>query len=192
MKTISFSKYVIVPETVMIIPEFDSFGNIYSKVIEGKHTFLVKKKPRDIVTFSLNRYGSDLQGAMKGSKTIIGPCHMPPIRINGTPDMYWIPYISPNHDLCVWLALHHIEDYEEITNNETRVITSHGHSIPLDIGIKKLVDRINKADQLKIKIEKQTNKTWTFFYDPKIGIELIKDERNNYQVKREKKVEEEE
>lgn len=172
--------YIIVRETAMIVPEYDCLGNLYSRVIEGKYNFIVKKKPWDLVNDSLKMYCSDLPGAIKGSKSIIGNCHTPPIRLNGMPDMYWFPHISPNDNECVWLALHHVSTPIPISKKRTKVITAHGHSIVLNIEIKKFETRMNKAEQLKAKMQNKNGTTHTLFFLPKRGVHLIKEKGRNY------------
>lgn len=185
--TMNECDYVIVRETIMIVPEYDCSGNLYSRVVEGNDSFIVKKKPWDLVNDSLKTYCSDLPGAIKGSKSIIGNCHMPPIRINGMPDMYWFPHTSPNDNDCVWLALHHILTPIPISKKRTKVITTHGHSIVLNLEIKKFEVRMSKAEQLQAKMQKKKNTTHTLFFLPKSSIHFIKEKGTNYCIKKEDK-----
>ncbi|MBT2689749.1 competence protein ComK [Bacillus sp. ISL-47] len=172
-------EFVIRRDTMAILPEFTSSGE-YSKVMEGDQTFGVDKSPYVLMNESLLHYCSDLKGAMRGTKTILGSINKPPVRINGNPDMYWLPHKSPNEADCVWIALHHISDIFSYSKNHTRVILSNGSSIVLGISLKQLQSRIDTAEQLQYKMKKITDRTRTFILDPKNGMQLIRDEYNNY------------
>lgn len=179
MTVIIKGKFVIRRDTMAILPEFSS-GGLYSKVMEGDQTFCVDISPYNLMNYSLLHYCSDLKGAMRGTKTILGKVNIPPVRINGNPDMYWLPHKSPYQADCVWIALHHIRDLDYYSKNQTRVILTHGHSIILDISLKQLQSRITAAEQLQFKMEKNMNRTRTFLFDPEKGIQYCKDENNNY------------
>lgn len=185
MKLLIVNEYIIRHETKMITAEFDLNGNFYSKVIEGSLAFIVKKKPIEIVKESLNYYGFNLEGAISGSKAIIGPCHMAPIRIPGQTDMYWFPHLSPYHDECVWFALHHIENIEEVASNQSKVTTTDGISITLDVQRKRLVTRMDKADQLEIKINKNKHRTMSMVLHKRNQVHLTREGKRNYVVKKE-------
>lgn len=180
-------KFVIRRDTMAILPEFTASGN-YSKVMEGTHNFCVDLSPYQLMNESLLHYCSDLKGAIRGTKTILGNIHIPPIRINGNPDMYWIPHKSPKQADCVWIALHHIADIVYYSKNHTSVILSNGCIIILEISLKQLQFRIDSAEQLQYKMKKKTERTRTFMLDPEYGMQFIRDEYNNYRNKDLKKV----
>ncbi|PWW28414.1 competence protein ComK [Cytobacillus oceanisediminis] len=180
-------KFVVRRDTMAILPESTSSGN-YSKVIEGNHNFCVDLSPYQLMNESLLHYCSDLKGAIRGTKTILGNIHIPPVRINGNPDMYWIPHISPKQADCVWIALHHIADIAYYSKKHTRVMLSNGCMINLEISIKQLQSRIDSAEQLQYKMKKITDRTGTFMLDPEYGMEFIRDEYNNYRNKHLKQI----
>ncbi|MBT2686836.1 competence protein ComK [Bacillus sp. ISL-47] len=184
MTLVFIPHYIIHPETKAILPEFDAKGRCYSKVIQGSQTFIVTMKPIEIMQTSLSYYGSSLEGAISGSKSIVGACQAAPIRIAGNIDMYWFSHISPQNDECVWLALHHVHRILPEKYNQAKVMLIDGPSITLDISERKLSDRYDRAEQLEVKITKRTQYKMNFVMERGSGVHFIKEADRNYTVSR--------
>lgn len=173
-----FGKYVINPKTVLIAAEFDQKGCLYSRVIEGKKTFIVAMRPKALIDYSLHYYCSSLKGAMDGSRSILGNISMQPIMINAQLDICWFPCFSPDRTDCVWFSLTHVVNSEKLSLRQTKVNLNFGHTIILDMKRERFENKRQRASQLRYISSERTKRPATFYLEPKKGIQLIKENGN--------------
>lgn len=167
-----FEKYVINPNTVLITAEIDKKGNFYSKVIEGKKTFIVAMRPKALMDYSLHYYCSSLQGAIDGSRSILGNISMPPILISSQLDLCWFPCVSPERADCIWFSLTHVQITEKISSKQTNVYLNFGHSLVLDMKRSRFEFKRQRASQLRYISSERAKKPATFFLESKKKIHL--------------------
>lgn len=186
MESTIISKYIIVPETKSIRAEFNENGDCRSMVIEGNYTFTVDMKPVEIIEASLNYYGFDLNGAISGSKTVIGLCHAAPIRIPGMIDMYWFPHTLPHHDECVWFALHQVEAILPEGEDLSRIYLKGGPCFKLNSTAKALSEKYDRTEKYETKISKRTENTLSFIMERTTDIYSVEKGKRNYVITRKK------
>lgn len=186
MESTIISKYIIVPETKSIRAEFDEKGNCRSIVLEGNYTFTVDMKPVDIINASLKYYGFDLNGAISGSKSVIGSCQAPPIRIPGRMNMYWFPHTLPHHDECVWFALHHVEAILPEGEDLSRIYLKGGPCFKLNTTAKALSEKYDRTEKYETKISKRTENTLSFIMERTTDIYSVEKGKRNYVITRKK------
>ncbi|GLB59510.1 competence protein ComK [Cytobacillus sp. NCCP-133] len=172
-------KFVIRRNTMAILPGSSSRGS-YSKIMEVGQTFSLELPPFEVMNDSLLHYCSDLKGSIRGTKAILGSTSTPPVCINANLDMYWFPHKSPFMPDCVWIALHHVKDLRFESNSQTSLFFSNGQSIYLDIGIRHIQSIIDLAEELRYKMIKTRNRTRSFTFDSKNGLQLVSEESNKY------------
>jgi len=148
--------YVMNYNTVLLLPKTNEFGELYTFVLDKNSSFDVKLGPTDLIDFNLKYYGSSLKGAREGANMILGVGKMSPVMINEKLDLYWFPSKSSAKEDCIWFALHHIKETIKLPNTHTKVIMSDGDIIIVEMSKTSFDKKIQKAYNLKGKIESRT------------------------------------
>lgn len=121
-------KHLINEKTVLLTGEYDKYGNLCTRVIEGEKTFVINESPVKKIDNTLLNYGSSFKGALESSKFILGPIKMPPIKINENKGIWLFPTKSFRRKNCVWFNLDHIIKTKPLGVNKTLVIMNYGHT----------------------------------------------------------------
>lgn len=141
---------------MLFLPRFDQFGNLSTLIIEDDSQYYVDMEPKALMNHCLGYYGSSLRGASDGAKKILGNIQMCPVLMSEKLEIYWFSTRSPEHEDCIWFALHHIKDYESKGLKETKVIFNNGTEITIDISLYRFINKIQRAYQLKGKLEERS------------------------------------
>lgn len=165
-------KFILNYDTVLFYPYYDDFGKLLTVVIGNQEPFLVDMSPSSLMDYNLKYYGSSLQGATDGAKMILGKTHVNPVVINEKYDLYWFPSKSSSRDDCVWFALHHVKDYEGIQKGYTKVEFTDESSFTLDISKYSFDKKVQRAYQLKGKVEGRTKALATLTKEYQLGHHL--------------------
>ncbi|MFB6466935.1 competence protein ComK [Cytobacillus sp. Hz8] len=166
--------YIIGHKSEMIVPEFNEIGKLCAKIIEGNNIYLVEQSPKAIIEKSLLCYGSDFQGSVKSSKSILGNVCMPPIAICPALDLYWFPSASPYRNDCVWISLAHFQDVKKVNDQKSKVIFKNGFSLCLDISVQSILSRRSLALLLRYEMEQHLKSQMSVLYKSRNGFTLIK------------------
>lgn len=169
--------YTINEKTVLLTGEYDPFGNLCTRVIEGEKTFLVKMKPIALIDKTLLQQGCNLKGALESSRFLLGPIKMVPIKVNPTLDIWLFPSKSYKMDNCVWFALSHIQKAKAIGLRKTDVALSFGHHITIEMKESSFAMKRQHAVDLKEIILKNSNHPLTFSIDQKPGFFICEDKK---------------
>lgn len=177
--------YIVNQETVLLTGEYDRFGKLCTRVIEGKETFLVNKKPLEIINETLLGLGSDFRGGRESSKKILGTTHMCPIKINCQLGIWLFPTKSYNHDFCVWFSLNHVKRTKARGIRKTEVFLSYGHSFVIGMKESSFNNKRQKAEDLREEMLKNSKGPLTYYIEePRKGINIREDEGENpYKIK---------
>ncbi|MDQ0218115.1 hypothetical protein ELQ35_01180 [Peribacillus cavernae] len=173
-------KYLINLESSMLTSEYDSFGNQNTRLLEGVRSLLIDEKPLTIINDSILFYGSNLKGAIKGAKSIIGNHNMSPIAVHSAQNIIWFPCKGIDHADCIWFAYHNIENILKIDAYTSMVILKHGHRVVLDMKFHLLKRRVSIAGQLYIQLKNRNSGTFTYFVDSNGGFHVCKETGHNY------------
>lgn len=126
-------EYVINEFTVLLTGEYDEYGNLCSRVIEGDKSFLVTMTPIDILNKTLLQQGCTFHGALESAKYALGSMKMVPIRVHPKFDIMMFPTKSYKQANCVWFALSHIRSAKPTGVRKTEVRTNFGHTITMNM-----------------------------------------------------------
>ncbi len=173
------NNYILIRPTAAVIPEFGSFGELYTRVIEGVDTFIVKKSPFEIIEASAKYYGHSLEGAMKATKKALGPIDMPPVKISGKLGLYWFPSQSPYNKHCIWFALDHIKDVLPESHNKTNVILERGDIITINSRVDRFKLKFHRTQELKTTYEKRTDENVLLSYIANDINPIMKEQQRN-------------
>jgi competence protein ComK len=178
-----FNDYMINEETVLFTGEFDTYGNLFTRVIEGNQSFLVRMSPEQLINKTLLRLGSSFRGALESSKEVLGPMNMYPIKVNSSLGVWLFPTKSYKCPGCVWFSLLHFKKTIAKGLGKTEVLLSFGHSIEIEMKERPFTNRVHKAEQLRGIITQNTNCPLTLFIEPKKGFRICEEAgRNKYRI----------
>ncbi|MFB6803800.1 competence protein ComK [Peribacillus butanolivorans] len=184
------NSYLMNRETIGMLVEYDSKGVEMTRVIEGKNTFFVIKTPLEILNDTLNYFGSDLNGALVGAKSVLVGKYKLPICINAQLGMAWFSCSSFRKGGGIWLSYIHINHFEKISDKETMVHTNFGHSLPVSMSTNQLEFKRDQAAYLHTTFYERSTLKKTFYYEPGSGITFCKEPGDiNYKVKENEKEE---
>lgn len=176
--------YYIKKQTVLMIGEYDHYGNLFTRVIEGKKSILVKSSPEQIINRSLlHIYGFNLKGALESSKAILGKMNMYPVMVSARHGICLFSTKSRNHSDCVYFSRIHVKRTESIGLKKTKVHLSYGHSIIIDKSRTAFNNRAERASQLIRIISERSENPLAFYKENQQGYLLIKErEKRNYRI----------
>lgn len=178
------TRYLINQKTEAMVGEYDENGEEMTRVIEGKEMFLVKETPFDILNNTFIHLGFDLEGALKGAKTVLGGKYMVPVCINAELGMVWFSSNSFRKSGGIWLAYKHIHTLSPISKKETMVITSNGHRIPVPMSLNHIDLKKNQSAFLHTTFVARWEGIKKFLYEPESGFTLCKEPGDlNYRVR---------
>lgn len=137
-------EYEVNNETLAILPyELDC-----SKIIELNETFVVKKKPIEIIRNSCAFFGCSYDGRHEGTKKLIGVNYKAPIIIEESSNIIFFPTCSPRFNDCMWISHAHILKCENSFNNAI-IYFKNGFKLPLKISYGSLKNQILRSSLLE-------------------------------------------
>lgn len=155
IKTTSIKDYKLSSLTMLILPQFDDFGNVYSKVIEENGEIIVMGRPRRIIQAACEYFGSNLSGRQKGTRAIAGFTNKVPIAIEPHSNIYFFPTGSPRVATSVWVSHSHVVKTNYIAHKQTEVVFNNGYQTILQISQGSLTNQLHRTAQLRFLIEQR-------------------------------------
>ncbi len=139
---VTFETAVLEPKTVN--------NKIFTKVINfSGESFIVGRKPYDIIRHSCAFYGSSFSHSVQLSKEIIGNYLKLPIVIAhdyGYPCVF-VPTLSPKSDLNVWFSMNAIDAYYP-SEHGCMITLPHGESIQVSVSQNTISRQVAYANML--------------------------------------------
>lgn len=179
------SDYIISRNTVLLTGEYDQYGFLCTRVIDGEETFLVHLSPVDLIDRNLLRVGSNFHGAMRSSKFNLGSKNLCPLKINEGLDIWVFPTKSYKKPNCVWFFLHHITSTKALGVRKTEVSLSFFHTFTIDMKQSSFNHKRQKAADLRDMVLKNGNVTSRQTAKPKVGFQISEDAgKNRYRIQK--------
>ncbi|MEH7012492.1 competence protein ComK [Neobacillus niacini] len=167
-------RHLINEKTVLVTGEYNDTGELWSRVIEGEETFLVKKSPTTVIEETLLHLGSNFLGARRSSKYLLSPMRMHPISVNPQMGILLFPTMNMKCHCCIWFSLIHVKSTNPVGVNQIEVLTSFGHTILIDMSERAFNNKRQKAIQLQETIINNLNCPLNFYVEPKNGFYIRK------------------
>ncbi|KAJ8966234.1 hypothetical protein NQ314_003649 [Rhamnusium bicolor] len=92
-------------------------------------------------------------------------------------NILWFPSKSPLQPECIWFAVHHIDEYIAVDKKRAKITFTNGKELVVDVSVKALEYRIQRAYLLKYRLEKRT-KHLLVQYDRDLTMIELADVRN--------------
>jgi competence protein ComK len=178
-------RHLINEKTVLLTGEYNELGELWSRVIEGEETFLVRKSPITLIEETLLHLGSNFLGARRSSKYLLSPTRMHPISVNPQMGILLFPTKNMKCHCNIWFSLIHVKTIKPVGINQIEVLTSFGHTILIELSERAFNNKRQKAIQLQEAINNNLNCPLNFYVEPKKGYYISKNpNENNYILKK--------
>lgn len=148
-------KYELSPLTMMVLPHYDDFGHLFSRVVEENEEIIVKMEPIQVIERTCEFFGSNLIGRQKATTAMTGFTYKQPIAIEPLNYMYLFPTESPRLPSCIWLSHRHIKEIERINEEKSAVLFSNGESHTLRVKHQSLENQLYRTAQLRCVMEER-------------------------------------
>ena len=136
--------YEINKDTVALIPK----DNKQTIVYEVDKSFIVDKKPLEIVEESCEYFGSSFEGRQIGTSKLIGYTHKVPVIIEESFDLIFFPTLSPKNNDCSWLSYSHVFKPDKF-KDKTIVELKNGKKILVDVSSSIIDNQLYRCSRLK-------------------------------------------
>lgn len=166
--------YIINQKTIMLTGEYDNYGNLFTKVIEGNHCILVKQSPLKLISDTMHYYGHNLKGAIEGAQSILGKIQMCPIMVSSEQDICLFPHKSPMHADCIWFSYKHVIQ-ARTEEGYTLVELSNGHFLKIKIRLYSFNHKKQNAGDLRRILQDRSKSTVALYFKPRKEYRLSKD-----------------
>jgi len=171
--------YLINEKTVLLTGEYDCNGKLITRVIDGEETFLVDLTPSQVIDANLLLVGSNLRGSLNSSKNLLGNLYMYPLTINSRLGIYLLPTKSLKKRDCIWFSLIHIKNMQCLGIKKTRVQTTYGHIVEIDMRKSAFINRIQIAKELREMIIKNSGSSLMNYFESQKGFYISADSNRN-------------
>lgn len=135
--------YEINKDTIALIPKDDK-----TIVYETDKSFIVDKKPLQIVEERCEYFGSSFEGRQIGTSKLIGFTHKVPVIVEETFDLIFFPTLSPKNGNCSWLAYNHIFKPDKY-KDKTIIELKNGKKILIDVSTAIIDNQLYRCSRLK-------------------------------------------
>ncbi len=146
--------YEISKGTLAVVPN-EKLGSL---VYEDNDRYLVNQTPFEVMESSCLYFGSSYEGRKEGAKNILGAEYKVPILIDDTDNIILFPTTSPLSQDCAWISLRHVQKYERIDANNTKIVFDNGKEIIVPTSFRSIENQISRAARLDYTIRIRKNK----------------------------------
>lgn len=146
--------YEISKGTLAVVPN-EKLGSL---VYEDDDRYLVSQTPFEVMESSCLYFGSSYEGRKEGAKNILGAEYKVPILIDDTDNIILFPTTSPLSQDCAWISLRHVQKYERIDANNTKIVFDNGKEIIVPTSFRSIENQISRAARLDYTIRIRKNK----------------------------------
>ena len=146
--------YEISKGTLAVVPN-EKLGSL---VYEDNDRYLVNQTPFEVMESSCLYFGSSYEGRKEGAKNILGAEYKVPILIDDTDNIILFPTTSPLSQDCAWISLRHVQKYERIDANNTKIVFDNGKEIIVPTSFRSIENQISRAARLDYTIKIRKNK----------------------------------
>jgi competence protein ComK len=176
--------YLINEKTALMAGAYVQNGQQWTRVVEGKETFLVAKRPIEIINNSLLCLGSTFKAAQRSSKYLLGDCYLCPIKVNCHLGIWLFPTKSYRDDHCIWFSLEHVKDVRPLGIKRSLVYLNYHHEVEIGMRASSFKNKMEKAKQLRDVILKNEHNSVTLLLEPEKGFKIIEGTGHNpFEVK---------
>ncbi|WHY73875.1 competence protein ComK [Fictibacillus enclensis] len=147
------NQYEIHGDTMALLPIFQEYGELLTKVLEKHQTLVTSEKPKGVIQYNCRYYGSSYRGRKDGATAIMGYLKRAPIVISEHLGIFFIPLESPDNESCIWIAQAHVKQVKPTSPDTSDIIFSNDTFISVNQGKSALETKIHRATHYRFVLE---------------------------------------
>lgn len=121
----------------------------YTLVYQMDDTFVIRKKPLDLIDELAIKFGSTYRGRVESAKYLTKATQKVPVLINPTLLMIATPTHSPKHVDNTWVFMNHVKDFKANKQNKTvDIIFNNGSEMTLPVSYHIFKNQVAVTDTL--------------------------------------------
>ena len=136
-------KYEINGNTAAIV----GLGKNNSKAIEDKRDYFINENSYSVMEHSCCYFGSNYNGRLAGSKSILGTKYKVPIIVEESNDLIFFPTTDIENPQCMWISIKWFDRVEEEGEN-TYIYLKNGKKIKTSISKYSIENQVLKSSKL--------------------------------------------
>lgn len=144
--------YIISLKTKAIIPKESAYYRSLI-IIEGGKEIHSIHSPEQIIDNSCLLYGSTLKGRKDAVKDVLKSASKLPVPVNPALGIFMMPTASTKNKDCVWLAYHHIDDYEQ-RDDKTYIAFYDGTGIYINTSVSTFDSQYKRTSQIIVHVNR--------------------------------------
>lgn len=145
------SVYIISPKTKAIMTKESAYYRAHI-LEENKENYSVHT-PEQIIDYNCLLYGSTLKGRRGAVKDVLKSASKLPVPIIPDKGVFMIPTASTKNKDCVWVAYHHIDDYEQ-RNDRTFIAFHDGTGIYINTSVNTFDSQYKRTSQVIVHVNR--------------------------------------
>lgn len=150
-ETNKLDHYEINAETIALVPV--RYGaRIFSQVHEISGTFIVPRKPIEIIKHSCTYFGSTYNGRVLGAQKLLNATHKIPIVVDSATSLYFFPTSSAAREDCHWISLELILRHYPTELNFTKIVFRNNRTIDFPCSYTIIKNQLLRTAYLKSKL----------------------------------------
>ena len=138
--------YIINRFTMAVLP---AENRMYTEIHEVEKSFVVPKRPMDVIDQSCRYFSSSYIGRKDGTKELMGVTHKPPIVVDPANSIYFFPTTSSTRPQCAWLSHSYVKEYVGTKLDDTIVTFSNGEKVTLTMSVGSFENQLFRTAQLR-------------------------------------------
>lgn len=145
-------KYKINDNTLALIP----LNKHKTVAYEDHNYYIIDDKVSSVLNENCEYYGSDINGRLKGSYSLMGFSYKAPIVVSEQSNMIFFPTSSPRLNDCSWINVGNILSIEK-KEKKTIIKFTNGEEIELDASYNIIRNQYFKSLQLNSALKNRKN-----------------------------------
>jgi competence protein ComK len=143
--------YEINSETIALVPV--RYGaRIFTQVYEISGTFIVPRKPIEIIKHSCTYFGSTYNGRVLGAQKLLNATHKIPIVVDSATSLYFFPTASASREDCHWISLELIMRHYPTDLNFTKIVFRNNRTVDFPCSYTIIKNQMLRTAYLKSKL----------------------------------------
>ena len=128
-----------------------------SRVIEEKNDYYINDNSYSVMEHSCNYFGSNYNGRLAGSKSILGTKYKVPIIVEESNELIFFPTTDIENPQCMWISIKWFDKVEDDEDGNTYIYLKNGKKIKTSSSKYSIENQVLKSTKLHFLISGRKN-----------------------------------
>ena len=143
----------------LLMKSYYQDGHLLAHVYEKERELLVRQKPKDVIDYSCQYYGTSLEGNQKGASIVTNYKKKLPVVICKELNLVVFPSSSPSKDTCYWIDYSSIKDFYKSTPHKTCILFNNHVEIEVPMSVASFNTQYGRAAVLQSRLKSRVAET---------------------------------